>query len=45
LTTFLFENILSCKTAFEFQNFKIRTFQMTSDGKTIKINIVDLENL
>jgi hypothetical protein len=37
--------MLSCKTASKFQNFKIRIFQKTSDGKTTKINFVDLEKL
>ena len=32
--TFLFEFILSCKTTSLIENFKIRIFQMTSDGKT-----------
>ena len=43
----LFDLKTSChaKTAFEFQNFKIRTFQTTSDEKTTKINFVDLEKL
>jgi hypothetical protein len=36
---------LSCKTAFEFQKFEIRTFQTTSDGETTKINFVDLEKV
>jgi hypothetical protein len=34
-----------CKTTFEFQNFKIRIFQTTSDGKTPKMKIVNLKKL
>ena len=30
---------------FEFQNFKIRIFQTTSDGKTTKTKVVGLEKL
>jgi hypothetical protein len=37
--------MLSCKTASEFQKFKIWIFQKTSDEKTTKINFVDLEKL
>ena len=33
------------KTMFEFQNFKIRIFQMTTDGKTTKMKVVGLEKL
>ena len=30
---------------FEFQNFKIRIFQMTTDEKTTKMKVVGLEKL
>jgi hypothetical protein len=33
------------KLRLNFKKFKIRIFQTTSDGKTTKINFVDLEKL
>jgi hypothetical protein len=45
MTTFSFELILSCKTTFEIQNFKIWIFQKPSDGKTFYMKNVVLEKL
>jgi hypothetical protein len=36
---------LSTKTTSEYRKFKIRILQMTSNGKTIKIKVVDLKKL
>jgi hypothetical protein len=42
---FSFEFILSCKTTFEIQNFKIRIFQTAWDGENFYIKNVELEKL
>jgi hypothetical protein len=45
MTTFLFDIILSLKTKFQFKNFEIWIFQMTSDGETPKMKVVGLKKL